>query len=127
MFNMLEKDIPRDLRSKRIILREIGYTSTYCAPNVLLSGQYDLDRITPSTTTTPIGIHRSADRALIAIVGEYDFVHTSGAHVRRCWTVRTIYRPSSTGLKMRAEHTSRATVGARPVNAPTAFRNWRPE
>ena len=40
---------------KRVILREIGYTGTYAASNVLHSGTYDLDRITPLTTTAQLG------------------------------------------------------------------------
>jgi hypothetical protein len=40
---------------KRIILREIGYKSTYCASNTLYAGQSEIDRVTSSTTTAQLG------------------------------------------------------------------------
>jgi len=40
---------------KRIILREIGYTGTYRASNIIYAGQYELDRVAASTTTAQLG------------------------------------------------------------------------
>jgi len=40
---------------KRIILREIGYSGTYHPSNVLFSGEYELDRVTPKTTVGQLG------------------------------------------------------------------------
>ncbi len=40
---------------KRIILLEIGYKGTYAASNVSWRGTYELDRVTPSTTTEQLG------------------------------------------------------------------------
>jgi hypothetical protein len=41
--------------SKRVMLREIGYKGTYAASNVLYTGQYELDRVKQTTTTTELG------------------------------------------------------------------------
>lgn len=40
---------------KRVILREVGYTGTYAASNVLYKGQYAIDRVKPSTTVQQLG------------------------------------------------------------------------
>jgi hypothetical protein len=40
---------------KRVILGKIGYKGTYSASNITYTGQYELDRVTPSTTTTQLG------------------------------------------------------------------------
>ncbi len=50
---------------KRILLHEIGYKGTYSASNVLYAGQYEVDRVTPSTTTAQLGYTRSSNRDLI--------------------------------------------------------------
>jgi hypothetical protein len=40
---------------KRIILREVGYTGTYAASNVMYHGQYEIDRVSQSTTVSELG------------------------------------------------------------------------
>jgi len=40
---------------KRIILRQIGYTGTYAASNVLYPGQYETDRIKATMTARDLG------------------------------------------------------------------------
>jgi hypothetical protein len=40
---------------KRLVLREIGYEGTYSASNIPYTGEHELDRVTPSTTTAQLG------------------------------------------------------------------------
>jgi hypothetical protein len=40
---------------KRVILREIGYRGTYATTNVTYTGQYQIDRVRPSTQPNELG------------------------------------------------------------------------
>jgi hypothetical protein len=40
---------------KRVILWKIGYKGTYNASNITFTGEYELDRITPTTTVSQLG------------------------------------------------------------------------
>lgn len=41
--------------SKRILLKEVGYTGTYAPSNVLYKGQYAIDRVKPTTSVEELG------------------------------------------------------------------------